>query len=97
MAMRAIQQIKRRDAVRDIHDLHFGIDLQNDSFEHAHQVVVRPIIGRQRNDRIGQDSSPVMARFSGGLVQLSFRGRRLPEESAFSSHAQKADFSSGSK
>src|SRR6266481_4497389 len=56
---RAIEKVERRNSVRDIHNLHVGIDSQDDALQHAHQVVVRAIIGRQRNDRIRQDSLPL--------------------------------------
>src|SRR5208283_3800051 len=35
------------------------IDFQDDALQHAHQVVVGAVIGRQRNDRIGQVSLPL--------------------------------------
>ena len=51
---RAVEQIEGRDVVRDVHDGHVGIDLEDDAFERANQMVVRAVISCQCNDRVGQ-------------------------------------------
>src|SRR5207248_7897625 len=51
---RAVEQIKGRDVVRDVHDGRIRIDLQNDALQRANQVVVDAVVRRQGNDRVGQ-------------------------------------------
>src|SRR5579859_698166 len=51
---RTIEQIKRRDVVRDVHNRHIRIDLQDYALQRADQVIVRAVVRRQCDDRVGQ-------------------------------------------
>src|SRR5436309_9216284 len=50
----SVEQIKRRDVVRDVHDGYVGIDLQDYAFQRADQMVVGAVVSRERDDRVGQ-------------------------------------------
>ncbi len=55
---RAIENIVGQNAVGNIHDVHFGIDVQNHTLQHSNQMVVRSVIRRQCDDRPRQGLLP---------------------------------------
>src|ERR1700730_9039958 len=50
----SVEQIKRRDVVRDVHDGYVGIDLQNYALQRSDQMVVGSVVSCERDDRVGQ-------------------------------------------
>jgi len=55
---RAIENIIRRDAVRDVHNGRVRIDRQNDALKRPDQVVGQAVVGREGNDRVRQGGLP---------------------------------------
>jgi len=51
---RAIEQIKRRDVVRDVHNGYVGIDLQDYALQRSHQMVAGPVVCCECDDRVSQ-------------------------------------------
>src|ERR1700730_1648499 len=50
----SVEQIKRRDVVRDVHDSYIGINLQNYALKRSDQMVVGAVVSCERDDRVGQ-------------------------------------------
>src|SRR5882762_9738556 len=50
----SVEQIKRRDVVRDVHDGYVGIDLEDYALQRSDQMVVGAVVSCERNDRVGQ-------------------------------------------
>src|SRR5882762_8650272 len=50
----SVEQIKRRDVVRDVHDGYVGIDLPDYALQRSDQMVVGAVVSCERNDRVGQ-------------------------------------------
>jgi hypothetical protein len=50
---RPVQNIERRNVMIDVYQRGIGQNAQNHTLQHAHQMVVRAVVSRQGNDRIG--------------------------------------------
>src|SRR5579863_2103987 len=59
---RAVEQIVRKDFVRDVHDVGVGIDVQDDALHRADQKVSGAKIRGQRDDWSSQNCSPTVSR-----------------------------------
>ncbi len=51
---RAVENVVSDNSVRDINDIHFGINRENDAFEYAGEMVGGSIIRCERNNWAGQ-------------------------------------------
>src|SRR5260370_2020898 len=51
---RTVEQVERRDIVRDVHDGYIGIDLQDYAFQRSDKMVVRSVVSCECDDRVGQ-------------------------------------------
>ena len=51
---RRVEQVKRREVVRDVHDGDIGINFQYYALQRSDQMVVGAVISCERDDRVGQ-------------------------------------------
>src|SRR5262249_5962226 len=54
---RAVEQVVGCNVVRDVNDVGFRIDFQDDALECANEVIVSAVVSRERNDWLGHRSS----------------------------------------